>query len=68
MRILGFLKSTLWHAVGCEDQVDSVQNSLQISYGVSDAWDSHLAKDIYALEMVQNRAVRFISSLSQCEW
>ena len=63
MRILGLLKSTLWHA--------DVRTRL-IAYKIlcrsllvyaSDAWDPHLEKYIYAFKMVQNRAVRFISSL-----
>ena len=63
MRILGLLKSTLWHADVRTRLIAYKTLCRSLLKYASDAWYPHLAKDMYALEMVQNRAVRFISSL-----
>ena len=65
MRILGLLKSTLWHADVKTRLIAYTTLCRSLLEYASDAWDPHLAKDIYALEMVQNRAVHFISSLKE---
>ena len=51
MRILGLLKSTLWHADVTRWIAYTTLCRSLLEYA-SDAWDPHLAKDIYALEMV----------------
>ena len=65
MRILGLLKSTLWHADVRTRLIAYKTLCRSLLEYASDAWDPHLAKDIYALEMVQNREVRFIFSLKR---
>ena len=65
MRTLGLLKSTLWHADVRTRLIAYKALCRSFLEYASDAWDPHLAKDIYALEMVQNRAVHFISSLKE---
>ena len=66
MRILGLLKSTLWHTDVRTRLIAYKTLCRSLLVYASDAWNPHLEKYIYAFKMVQNRAVRL--SLVWREW
>ena len=67
MRILGLLKSTLYHADIKTKLIAYKTLCMSLLEYSSAAWDSYLKKNIDLLEMVQNRAVRFIAGLKGME-
>ena len=63
MRTLGLLKHTLFHADKKTKLIAYKTLCRPLLEYASASWDPYLVKDIDALEMVQRRAVRFISEL-----
>lgn len=63
MRILGLLKSTLFDADTKVKLIAYKTLCRPLLEYASAAWDPYMKKDITNIEMVQNRAVRFIAGL-----
>ena len=63
MRTLGLLKHTLFHADKKTKLIAYKTLCRPMLEYASASWDPYLVKDIGALEIVQKRAVRFISEL-----
>ena len=63
MRILGLLKSMLYHADIKTKLIAYKTLCRSLLEYSSAAWDPYLKKNIDSLEKAQNRAVRFIASL-----
>ena len=61
MRILGLLKSMLYHAEIKTEYIAYKTLCRPLLEYSSAAWDPYLKKNIDSLEMVKNRAVRFIA-------
>lgn len=62
-RILGVLKPTMWHADIKTRLIAYKTLCRSLSEYVAGARDPYFAKNIYASEMIQNRAVRITSDL-----
>ena len=67
MRVLGLLKSMLYHADIKTKLIAYKTLCMSLLEYSSAAWDSYLKKNIDLLEMVQNRAVRVIAGLKGME-
>ena len=62
-QVLGLLKRTLWNAPQRAKLLAYKAMCRPILEYASVVWDPHLKKHIYNIEMVQNRAIRFIASI-----
>ena len=62
-KILGLIKASLWNAPIKVKKVAYLTLCRPILEYASDVWDPFLKKDIHKIEMLQNKAIRFILNL-----
>ena len=62
-KVLGLIKASLWNALVKVKKVAYLTLCRPVLEYASDVWDPFPKKDIHKIEMLQNKAIRFILNL-----